>query len=950
VSESPQHGNRVLDGQGAPSADEVANLAELVVQQCRTDPALALNTARAAVEMARARDDHSYAQALRALANACQANDRHAEAIEHYQNATELYFQAGLDTEAARTISSQLAPLALLGRYEESLQRSEQARAIFERHGETARAARLEINRGNIFHRLDRFQEALACYDRALSAPGIRADAEASAAIYSNRAITLTSLNRFPDALASYHRAREVCESHGMSLLVAQADYNIAYLYFLYGYYGRALALLDQVRASFRRLGNRYHLALCDLDQAEIFLELNCYKEAQRLAEAAQAQFEALGMRYETARSVVSRAAARELSGDHDGALELFATARELFVREQNRVWVQIVDLHRALVYLNTGAAEAARDLAGAVHANLAAAGIRTKAVYARLLVARACLLAGDAESAEAHCAAALRDVEQLQAPWLSFHCHNQLGGIHRLRGDKEAARQSYRQAIATLELMRSHIDFDELKIAFVKDKLEAIENFVLLSLEGEAEAAAAGAGSPAAQTGVEERQEMQREVFRAIEQAKSRSVADLLAHPAAPADAESAGTIEQRIRALREELNWHYRKMALEELQPGGQQLDPAGLIRAIREREKELLALLRQLPPQGRGGGFQPVPPVSPEDIQAILPGHVQLLEYYIAGKTVIAVLLDGSGVRFFSRLADISRVEEDLHLLRFQMARAAVGRERFDPFSPQVQAEVLGHLRDLYRALLEPLAPHLTAGHLVIVPHGLLHYLPFHALYDGGRHACERWAISYASSAALLCACALRAPQAGGHSLILQVGSGAAPEIPGEASRVRALLPDAHLFAGPEATAERLRALGETARFVHIASHAMFRRDNPLFSSIQLGGGWMTLLDVYSLRLNCELMTLSGCATGMGLVLAGDEFVGLARGFLHAGAAALLASLWDVNDEATACLMDHFYSAVRDGVGKAESLRRAMAAVRARYPHPFFWAPFVLVGAGW
>jgi CHAT domain-containing protein/tetratricopeptide (TPR) repeat protein len=928
----------------------VATLAELVVQQCRSDPALALSTARAAVKIARELDHGSYAQALRALANAYQVNDRHAEAIEHYQKATELYFRVGLDVEAARTMSSQLAPLALLGRYEESLQRSEQARAILERHGETARAARLEINRGNIFHRLDRFQEALACYDRALSVAALQADPEASAAIYSNRAITLTSLNRFPDALASYQRAREVCESQGMSLLVAQADYNIAYLHFLYGYYARALALLDQARASFRRLENRYHLALCDLDQAEIFLELNCYKEAQRLAAAARAQFEALGMRYETARSVVSRAAAQELSGDHDGALELFATARELFVREQNGVWVQIVDLHRALVYLNTGAAEAARELAGAVHANLAAAGIRTKAVYARLLVARACLSVGDVESAEAHCAAALGEVEQLQAPWLSFHCHNQLGRIRQWRGEKELARQAYRQAIATLELMRSHIDFDELKIAFVKDKLEAIENFVALSLEGEADAAAAEAGGPATRAGVQDRQEMQREVFRAIEQAKSRSVADLLAHPAVPVDEESAGTIGQRIRALREELNWHYRKIALEELQPSGQQLDPAALIRAIREREEELLGLLRRLPPQRRGGGFQPVPPVSPEDIQAILPSHVQLLEYYMAGKTVIAALLDGSGVRFFSRLADISRVEEDLHLLRFQMAKAAVGRERFDPSSPQAQAEVLGHLRDLYGALLEPLTPHLTGGHLVVVPHGLLHYLPFHALYDGGRHAYERWAISYAPSAALLRACALRAPQPGHHSLILQVGSGAAPEIAGEASRIQALLPDAQLFAGPEATAERLRALGETARFVHIASHAMFRRDNPLFSSIQLGGGWMTLLDVYSLRLNCELMTLSGCATGMGLVLAGDEFVGLARGFLHAGAAALLASLWDINDEATACLMDHFYSGMRDGVGKAESLRRAMAATRIRYPHPFFWAPFVLVGAGW
>jgi CHAT domain-containing protein len=85
-------------------------------------------------------------------------------------------------------------------------------------------------------------------------------------------------------------------------------------------------------------------------------------------------------------------------------------------------------------------------------------------------------------------------------------------------------------------------------------------------------------------------------------------------------------------------------------------------------------------------------------------------------------------------------------------------------------------------------------------------------------------------------------------------------------------------------------------------------------------------------------------------MNLVLAGDELVGLVRGFLYAGAAALLVSLWDIDDAATALLMGHFYRHLRQGGSKSEALQRAVAATRQANPHPFYWAPFILVGKVW
>ena len=122
------------------------------------------------------------------------------------------------------------------------------------------------------------------------------------------------------------------------------------------------------------------------------------------------------------------------------------------------------------------------------------------------------------------------------------------------------------------------------------------------------------------------------------------------------------------------------------------------------------------------------------------------------------------------------------------------------------------------------------------------------------------------------------------------------------------------------------ERLRTLGASASFIHIASHGSFRRDNPMFSSIQLGDTWLSLFDIYNLKTTANLVTLSGCGTGMSSIVAGDELLGLVRGFLYAGARSLVVSLWDAHDRTTAEMMAIFYRNIASGKTVAASLRAA------------------------
>jgi CHAT domain-containing protein len=242
---------------------------------------------------------------------------------------------------------------------------------------------------------------------------------------------------------------------------------------------------------------------------------------------------------------------------------------------------------------------------------------------------------------------------------------------------------------------------------------------------------------------------------------------------------------------------------------------------------------------------------------------------------------------------------------------------------------------------------LRAHLQAKHLIFVPHGPLHFLPFHALKNGDSYLCDTHTISYAPSATVFALCQGKSPSDMSASLIMGIPDERAPHILAEVQSVAAILPQAELFLGAQATSDALRKKGAQSALVHIATHGTYRQDNPMFSGIRLGDGYLNLYDLYQMRLSARHVTLSGCATGMNFVAAGDELLGLQRGLFCAGAASLLLSLWDVHDLSTAELMQAFYKGYMESGNMAVSLQSAMKLLRQKNPHPYFWAPFVLVG---
>ena len=910
----------------------VEDLYARVVRLARTDAQRTDRLAQAAQWIAERLDDEgSRAQALRAAGHVHFIGGRYKQALARYDAAAKRFRRAGRDIDVARTLNGSLQSLISLGRYTEALAAARRARRIFERHGIALGLARLDSNVGNILCRRDRFGEGLALFKRAYAQLSAKGEPQDVAAVLSNMAVCYINLNDFDKALETYRDARTYCERHEMPLLVVQADYNVAYLHYLRGEYTRALELYRVARERCELIGDGYHSALCDLDRSEMYLELNLSDEAGELATRALARFDALGTTYEAAKALTYLALSTSRQ-DHRRGRALLGRARGLFARERNHVWLGLLDFYEAHLLHGAGQHVRARTLCRRALALFARASMPSRAVACQLLLARLELQRGDLRASERACHAAFERLSAADTPNLTYQAHAALGLVREAQGDRPRAYEAFQKADRSLDRLRSHLQGDSLNVAFLEDKQAVYESLVSIGLA------------------LEPTRRQWEAAFGYIEKAKSRSLADSIAFRAGSLEPRVSGHASGAVQRLRQELHWHYRQAERE---------DTSGAKRSASRRESErqrILALEKQL---GRSledlrrtdeefTALQSAASAGLEDIRASLAPDTILVEYYQARGQIYGCVVGRDRLDVVP-LGPITQVRSLLRLLQFQLSKFRLGPDYTGALEGHLHAATQAHLRSLHGALIAPLRNLLRGEHLVIVAHDVMHALPFHALFDGERYLSDEFTVIYAPSSSVYRLCRTKRAKAGGGALIMGVSDASTPFIVDEVGAVAAVLPNPRVFLGSEATAGQLRTHGVDSRFVHIATHGMFRRDNPMFSSIRLGDGPLFVYDLYDLRLSAELVTLSGCGTGLSVVVGGDEQLGLVRGLLYAGARAVLLSLWDVHDGSTSTFMKTFYGRLQAGASKARAAQHAMREVRERHPHPFYWAPFTLVGDG-
>ena len=329
---------------------------------------------------------------------------------------------------------------------------------------------------------------------------------------------------------------------------------------------------------------------------------------------------------------------------------------------------------------------------------------------------------------------------------------------------------------------------------------------------------------------------------------------------------------------------------------------------------------------------------------ELQALLKPGDALVEYHVLpARSYAWIVRNGSvsAVTIEIRRGELAKQVERL--------RDAVSQQK--PNAAELGAK-------LYDVLLRPLGVK-DGESLVIVPHDALHYAPFQALRDGNAYLIEKSAVSYAPSASALAA--LLSGQAAKSGKLLALGNPdlgnpqfALPGAQREIERIKTLFAESEVYFQKDATKQRLIASASKSNLVHIAAHAEVDALDPLYSRIRLARagdepGVLEAHEVYTMSLHTVgLIALSACESGLGTVSRGDEIWGFTRSFLSAGSPALLVSLWPVADESTERLMTRFYQELGKGEARA-ALRNAQIEVMKdpKFSHPFFWAPFNLVG---
>jgi CHAT domain-containing protein/Tfp pilus assembly protein PilF len=364
---------------------------------------------------------------------------------------------------------------------------------------------------------------------------------------------------------------------------------------------------------------------------------------------------------------------------------------------------------------------------------------------------------------------------------------------------------------------------------------------------------------------------------------------------------------------------------------------------LEAITGRAGELATLV-----SGRTVGVRTV-----DQVQALLDPSTTLVSFFVTDDKTLAFVLTHdhfTTVTLPVKQADLRTLVETLHQFS----------NMDDPYPP-------GAIQ-LYQQLIVPLQEHLTTRHLAIVPHGVLHYMPFAALTDGTQLLIDNYVLTILPSASSLPFIQANSERQPAGPLILGNPATDLPDLPTlafaerEAEAIAALYKVEPLI-GPLATEHALEQRGSQAGIVHLAAHASFNPIAPLASAIYLASdtagidhlnsqydGRLEVGEVYRLDLHeADLVVLSACDTQLGDLSEGDELVGLTRAFIFAGAPSVMATLWNVEDKATSLLMERFYTHLQGGVGKAEALRQAQLDVRVQYPNPYYWAGFVLSGDG-
>ena len=910
-------------------------------------------------------------------------------AIARYQASAALWRQTGDRLEEAHAWGRMGNAYHAISEYQHALDAHQHAATLRHELGDRRGEAMTLNNIGGEYYVLGNYPKALESHERALPLGRETNDRDSEADTLSGIGLIYQSMGQTQKGLEFCLQAIDIWRAIGDRNGEARSLADAASAYQALGNSQRALELLDEALRVHRASGNRFqiartlvqigveHMSLGDPDKA-----LVAYEEALPLQ---QATGDRRGVGYTN--MTIGRVLAER--GEYSAALERISSSVEILrtlgdrsgeaaaLLNAGRAWLWSGDPQRALSLLSQ-----ARDLYREI-------GDRRNAAIVNGRAAQAHASLGQTDLALQEFADALATLRTVRDRGNEVGMIVGLASLERRIGRLDDARRHAGASLDLIESRRAGIDNPDLRASYLSRNDNAYALYIDVEMDLEAREPGRGHGAAA---------------LHASERARARGLLELLSD--ARLDISSGVNpvlkgherdLTGRIRAADSRLT---RLLSIpgkpDEIAAAEREAD--ALVSELREVERQLKIA------NPRYAALTQPSPLDLPGIQRLLDPDTVLLEYSLGEKRsyVWAITHDAltSAV-----LADGTRIED---AARRSYGLLSSGARRVTHLQTQRSLEALSDL------VLAPVRSALSARRVVIVADGALQYVPFAALPRPHARATAAAAaeprlplvarhevVMLPSASALEALRQVERPRGRTEGTLAvfadpvlhpddprvktgsarsraqpgaardavrraadEVGAGSLDRLPftrAEANALTALAGSAHTLEALDFDASREAAIAGHARYriVHFATHALLNSRHPELSGIILSlvdrdgrptDGFLRLHDIYNLSLNADLVVLSACRTALGKDIRGEGLVGLTRGFLYAGAPAVVASLWDVRDRSTAELMTRFYRAMlRDHLSPAAALRAAQTSMwrDPRWSAPAHWAGFVLQG---
>ncbi len=891
--------------------------------------------------------------------------------------------------DARKLRSQQTAPArrAAIEKYQTAL-------SLFQAAADTYRRALTLLSIGVTHFQLNEIRKALEYFNQTLAIAVSLGNRRLEAGTETFVGGMLDILGDVEKALEHYHRALNLARENGSRIAEGNALSNIGKIYNDVADWQKALEFYSQALAVFRSIGSAQNEARTLNNIGVAYYQSGEPQKALAYFQQALPLLHAGDNKIPEANTLLNIGRVYRRGGDVEKALDHDKQAHALQKQTSNRGQEADILDEMGMAYSVSGQQDKALEYhRQAVEILHSIGDVRREAVALKNLGDVYNLL-NQSENALQQFTQALTLLRSIDDLGSAAAVLQGIARAEQKRGDVDAAHKHIKESLALIETVRSRSGSLSMRASYRASVEKAYEFYIDLLMQEHAKDPAQGFDA---------------EALKVSERGRARSLVEKLAE--APVDIRQgidAALIEKEQNLQRvlnakaqREMQLKARKASAEEISTIGKE------ISALEDEYQQVQAAIRKSSPQ-YSALTQPQP-LGLKEIQQQLDSNTVLLEYALGEARSYLFLVTSSGLKTFE-LPKREQVEKVAREVSESLVARSVVKSLETPAQRRTRiadedAKFAQASAELSRIILHPASAEFGNKRLVIVPDAALQYVPFAALplaanrplivehevvslQSASAFALQRQNLSnrtpapkavaviadpvfstndvrFRSAATVAEASAQGSTRIIEHTAAGPNGQLSIPRLPftrSEADQILAVAPRASSMKALDFRATRAMATSDELskyRYVHFATHGYLDTTRADLSAIVLSmvdvqgkplDGFLRAHDVYNLKLPAELVVLSACETGLGKDVMGEGLEGLTRGFMYAGARRVVVSLWNVNDKATASLMQSLYTGMlRGNKTPAAALRAAqIEMLRTRqWQSPYYWAAFVMQG---